>query len=94
MVLAFFTTLVSIAYIYPNPLNFLIVLVGGNVALRIVYELFILLIKICRNTTEINEKLKRIKRNLFLCTKEIFFFCVLTKHKKDIYLKKKLRMNE
>ena len=59
MVLAFFTTLVSIVYIWPNPLNFLIVLVGGNVALRILYELFTLLIKICKNTTEINEKLKK-----------------------------------
>ena len=59
MVLAFFITLVSIAYIYPNPLMFLIILVGGNASLRIVYELSILLIKICRNTTEINEKLKK-----------------------------------
>ena len=59
MVLAFFTTLVSIAYIFPNPLNFLLILVGGNAALRIVYELAILLIKICKNTTEINDKLKK-----------------------------------
>ena len=59
IVLAIFTTLVSIAYIYPNPLMFLVVLVGGNASLRIVYELSILLIKICRNTTEINDKLKK-----------------------------------
>ena len=59
MVLAFFITLVSIAYIYPNPLIFLITLIGGNAVLRISYELSILLIKICRNTTEINEKLKK-----------------------------------
>ena len=59
MVLAFFLTLVSIAYIYPNPLQFIYILVGGNVSLRICYELAILLIKICKNTTEINEKLKK-----------------------------------
>ena len=59
MILAIFTTLISITYIFPNPLMFLLVLVGGNAALRIVYELAILLIKICRNTTEINDKLKK-----------------------------------
>ena len=59
MILAFYITLVSIAYIYPNPLVFLAVLIGGNALLRISYELSILLIKICKNTTEINEKMKK-----------------------------------
>lgn len=59
IILAIFITVVSIAYIYPNPLSFLLTLIGGNAVLRIVYELSILLIKICRNTTEINEKIKK-----------------------------------
>ena len=59
MILAFFLTIVSIAFIYPNPLIFFGILIFGNATLRIVYELSILMIKICKNTTEINEKLKK-----------------------------------
>ena len=59
LVLAIFITLYSITAIYPNPLIFLVILIGGNCLLRIIYELSILLIKICKNTTEINSKLKK-----------------------------------
>ena len=38
-------------------LMFLFMLVGGNVIARIMYELVLIVLIICRNTTEINEKL-------------------------------------
>lgn len=38
-------------------LGFLIVVVFGNVALRLVYEFLLVLLVICRNTTEINKRM-------------------------------------
>jgi len=38
-------------------LGFLIIVVFGNVALRIVYEFLLVLLVICRNTTEINRRM-------------------------------------
>ena len=59
LVLTIFLTLYSIGLIGINIGLCLLTLVVGNVALRIVYEIAILLIKICKNTTEINKKLKK-----------------------------------
>ena len=53
-----YITLSSLALIANNFVLFIIYLVGGNVLARVMYELVLTLLIICRNTTEINEKLK------------------------------------
>lgn len=59
VIVAVFITLSSFGYIAVNPAIFFGMLIGGNIGLRIVYEMSILLIKICQNTSEINNKLKK-----------------------------------
>ena len=59
LILAIFITLYSFGFIGINFISFLAMLIGGNLVLRISYELSILIIKICKNTTEINNKLKK-----------------------------------
>lgn len=59
LILAIFITLFSFGLIGTNVVSFLWLLIGGNIILRISYELSILIIKICKNTTEINNKLKK-----------------------------------
>ncbi len=59
LILAAYITLSSFGYIGVNVGLFFGMLIGGNIALRIVYETSILLIKICQNTSEINNKLKK-----------------------------------
>ena len=56
LVLAIFMTLFSFALIPTSYIGFLVTLVLGNVLLRASYELMILQIQICKNTTEINKK--------------------------------------
>lgn len=58
LILTIFITLNSFGLIAVNVGTFFITLIVGNLALRIGYELSILLIKICRNTSDINKKLK------------------------------------
>ena len=58
LILALFITLYSFGLIGTSVVLFLLTLVVGNLVLRITYELSILLIKICQNTSEINNKLK------------------------------------
>lgn len=59
LILAIFITLYSFGFIGTSVGAFFGMLIGGNIILRISYELSILIIKICRNTTEINSKLKK-----------------------------------
>lgn len=59
LIIAIFITLFSFGLIGTSVISFLVTLIGGNLALRISYELSILLIKICQNTSEINSKLKK-----------------------------------
>ena len=59
LIFALFITLSSFGLIAVSFVSFLMTLIFGNLVLRIVYELSILLIKICKNTTEINSKLKK-----------------------------------
>jgi len=59
LILAIFITLYSFGLIGTSIVAFLLTLIIGNLILRISYELSILLIKICKNTTEINSKLKK-----------------------------------
>lgn len=59
LILAIFITLYSFGFIGTNVGTFFSMLIVGNIVLRITYELSILIIKICKNTTEINNKLKK-----------------------------------
>lgn len=59
MILAIFLTLASFGFIAVNVLTFFGMLIIGNLVLRITYEMSILIIKICQNTSEINSKLKK-----------------------------------
>lgn len=57
LVVAIFITLSSFALISASFLAFIVFLVVGNLIARISYELFLVLLVICRNTTDINKKL-------------------------------------
>lgn len=59
LIIALFITLYSFGLIGTSVLGFFGVLIFGNLILRITYELSILIIKICKNTTEINSKLNK-----------------------------------
>ncbi len=57
LVVAIYITLASFAMIASNFLGFILTLVLGNIFARILYEFSLLILVICRNTTEINAKL-------------------------------------
>lgn len=59
LILAIYITLSSLASIGTSFLSFLLTLVLGNLVLRIIYEFSLILLVICRNTTEINKKLSK-----------------------------------
>ena len=62
LIAAIFITLSSFALIGTSFLGFLSTLVIGNVLLRVGYEFSLILLVICRNTTEINKKLSGDKK--------------------------------
>lgn len=53
LILALYVTLSSFASIGSNFLGFLLTLVIGNIVVRVIYEFSLVLLVICRNTTEI-----------------------------------------
>lgn len=57
--LALYITIMSFSIISLNFGSFLLMLIGGNVLIRVVYELMLVLLIVCRNTSEINEKLSK-----------------------------------
>ena len=57
IILAIFITLSSLGVISESFLGFLAYLIIGNLVLRVVYELSLVILIICRNTTEMNKKL-------------------------------------
>lgn len=59
LVIAIFITLSSFAMISSSFLAFIAYLLIGNLIARIIYELFLVVLVICRNTTEINKKLDK-----------------------------------
>lgn len=61
LVFAIFITLFSFGLIKFSFLAFLSVLVVGNITIRIGYEFALVILMICRNTTEINSKLSKNK---------------------------------
>ena len=56
--LALFITLASFAAISSSFVGFLLVLIFGNLSLRVVYEFFMITIGIWQNTRDINKKMK------------------------------------
>lgn len=63
LVLAIYITLSSFGYIRLSVASFFIVLIFGNIILRIVYEFMLMTITMVRNTTEINKKLDVLKKD-------------------------------
>lgn len=59
LIFAIFVTLSSFATISTSFIAFLLYLVVGNLIVRIAYELILVRLIICRNTTEINKKLDK-----------------------------------
>mgnify|MGYP000280791365 CR=1 FL=1 len=59
LIVAIFITLSSFSLISTSFLAFLSYLVIGNVIARVGYELFLVVLIICRNTTEISKKLDK-----------------------------------
>lgn len=59
LICAIFVTLFSFATISTSFIAFLLYLVVGNLIVRIAYELILVRLIICRNTTEINKKLDK-----------------------------------
>lgn len=57
LIVAIFITLSSFSVISASFLAFLLYLVIGNLIARIAYELFLVVLIICRNTTEMNKKM-------------------------------------
>ena len=58
LITAIYLTLVGLGLLSVNILTALLTIVLGNVIARIAYEFSLILLTICRNTTEINKKLK------------------------------------
>ena len=61
IIVAAFITLSSFAVISSSFLGFLVYLLVGNLITRIIYELFLVVLVICRNTTEINKKMGKLE---------------------------------
>lgn len=59
LIIAAFITVGSLAFISVNFLLFVAILLLGNLSARIIYEFSLVLLLICRNTTEINVKLAK-----------------------------------
>ena len=59
LMLAIFITLASFTIIPSSPVGFVALLILGNLVLRIVYEYSLVILVICSNTIEINNKLTK-----------------------------------
>ena len=59
IIVAIYITLSSLGLISTSFVLFLVQLVFGNIIARIGFEFSLLMITICKNTTEINDKLKQ-----------------------------------
>ena len=58
LITAIYLTLFGLGLLSVNILTALLTIIFGNVIARIAYEFSLILLTICRNTTEINKKLK------------------------------------
>ncbi len=57
IILALFVTLGSFSFISQGFVYFICVLILGNLALRVTFEFSLMMVLICKNTSEINSKL-------------------------------------
>ncbi len=62
LIVALYITLASFALIGVNFISFLVMLVLGNILARVGYEFSLILLVICRNTTEIAKNTKKDKK--------------------------------
>lgn len=60
--MALYITIMSFTVIGVNFGYFLLMLIGGNLLLRVVYEIMLVLLIVCKNTTEINKKMSENKK--------------------------------
>lgn len=63
LMVALFITLASFAFISQSFLSFLVFLIVGNLITRVIYELALVTLIICKNTTEINKKMSSETKN-------------------------------
>lgn len=70
LITAIFITLSSLSMIGVNFALFIVYLLVGNVVTRLVYEFILAILLICKNTTEINDKLKKEKTTKEKVTKK------------------------
>lgn len=63
LVLAIYITLSSFAVIGTSFLGFLMMLIIGNLIVRIIYEFSLILLVICRNTTDIAKNIKKSEKD-------------------------------
>ena len=59
LILAISVTLLSFNYIKSSVWEFFLILIGGNILLRIMFEVNLILYYIFKNTKEINDKIKK-----------------------------------
>ena len=64
LVSAIFTTLVSFVFISKSFFHFLGILIGGNIVLRVTFELTLIMLLLCRNISDINGKFTRLNAHL------------------------------
>lgn len=55
--LALYITIMSFAFIGSSFGTFLLMLLGGNLLIRVIYEISLVFLIVCRNTNEINKKM-------------------------------------
>lgn len=63
LIVAIYITLSSFALIGDSFLGFLLQLTLGNIVARVIYEFSLILLVICRNTTEIAKNTKKVEEN-------------------------------
>lgn len=63
LITAIYLTLFGLGLLSVNVLSAFLTIVLGNVLVRIAYEFALVLLTICRNTTEINKTLKSIEKS-------------------------------
>ncbi len=63
LIVAIYLTLSSFALIGDSFLSFLLQLVLGNIVARVVYEFSLILLVICRNTTDIAKNTRKVQEN-------------------------------
>ena len=62
IVTALYITLSSLALISVSFVGFLVQIIFGNILARIIFEFSLVLLTICKNTTEINDKIEVTKK--------------------------------